>query len=313
MCKVEVCDRKVVAFGMCDPHYRRWRKTGSPGTDAIGRKTGGKPKGRVCSLEGCGKPHKGNGYCHTHNTLFKRNGAPEVLPKRVPSVCAVDGCEKEERGLKGYCEAHLKRIQINGSVGSEPLRPFYPADAVCAVDGCDRPRLARDWCKTHYERWCAGSADAFGEIGQYTEVIAVDGKKNCTGCGRVLPFDQFGKFSQAPDGMTYICFDCTNLLAAKRGRGHAQRAQEVGLDVDAGITEAALRERDGDCCYLCGLEMSFERYRMGNYNPLRASIDHIIPIAKGGTHTWDNVKLACLRCNISKNDSLPEELLDELL
>jgi len=29
-------------------------------------------------------------------------------------------------------------------------------------------------------------------------------------------------------------------------------------------------------------------------------MDHIVPIAVGGTHTWDNVHCACNRCNAKK-------------
>lgn len=32
------------------------------------------------------------------------------------------------------------------------------------------------------------------------------------------------------------------------------------------------------------------------------SIDHIRPLSKGGTHTWDNVQLAHLKCNIKKGN-----------
>lgn len=31
-------------------------------------------------------------------------------------------------------------------------------------------------------------------------------------------------------------------------------------------------------------------------------MDHVIPLARGGWHAMDNVKLACLGCNIRKND-----------
>lgn len=33
------------------------------------------------------------------------------------------------------------------------------------------------------------------------------------------------------------------------------------------------------------------------------SIDHIVPLSKGGTHTTDNLALACLSCNYSKNNT----------
>ncbi|WP_210434349.1 HNH endonuclease [Virgibacillus sp. SK37] len=34
------------------------------------------------------------------------------------------------------------------------------------------------------------------------------------------------------------------------------------------------------------------------------SIEHVIPISKGGTHTWDNVKLAHRKCNNLKSDKV---------
>jgi 5-methylcytosine-specific restriction endonuclease McrA len=36
--------------------------------------------------------------------------------------------------------------------------------------------------------------------------------------------------------------------------------------------------------------------------PDAPTVDHIIPLAKGGTHTWDNVQLAHWSCNSDKRD-----------
>ena len=73
-------------------------------------------------------------------------------------------------------------------------------------------------------------------------------------------------------------------------------------------------ERDGGICYLCGCETSKDDcwhdvngyHVCGDTYPTR---DHVIPIARGGTHTWDNVRLACRRCNSLKNDRTLEEYL----
>lgn len=35
------------------------------------------------------------------------------------------------------------------------------------------------------------------------------------------------------------------------------------------------------------------------------SIDHVVPLSKGGTHTWDNVHLAHKRCNMVKGNKYP--------
>lgn len=38
-----------------------------------------------------------------------------------------------------------------------------------------------------------------------------------------------------------------------------------------------------------------------------ASIDHIIPVSRGGRHSWENVQLAHRRCNHLKGDTPPWE------
>ena len=42
-------------------------------------------------------------------------------------------------------------------------------------------------------------------------------------------------------------------------------------------------------------------FMAGNDYP---TIDHIKPISKGGTHTWDNVQLAHFHCNSIKSDKI---------
>lgn len=41
---------------------------------------------------------------------------------------------------------------------------------------------------------------------------------------------------------------------------------------------------------------------------LFASFEHVIPMARGGSKGWSNIKLAHCRCNLWKRDRLPEEL-----
>ena len=44
-----------------------------------------------------------------------------------------------------------------------------------------------------------------------------------------------------------------------------------------------------------------------------SALDHIIPIARGGTSTPDNLQLLCRRCNIRKSDHAPNEHLDQYM
>ena len=38
------------------------------------------------------------------------------------------------------------------------------------------------------------------------------------------------------------------------------------------------------------------------------SLDHVIPKAKGGEHTWENVVACCRRCNLRKGSRLPADV-----
>jgi len=52
-------------------------------------------------------------------------------------------------------------------------------------------------------------------------------------------------------------------------------------------------------CNICGIDCKIANSE--NYNDLDcATIDHIIPKLKGGTHTYDNVQLLCRNCNNKK-------------
>ena len=44
-----------------------------------------------------------------------------------------------------------------------------------------------------------------------------------------------------------------------------------------------------------------------------SALDHIVPIARGGTSTPDNLQLLCRRCNSRKSDHAPNEHLDQYM
>lgn len=86
---------------------------------------------------------------------------------------------------------------------------------------------------------------------------------------------------------------------------------------DLSITLTKLIKRDKNICHICGCKCNSEDYYYkenifiaGEEYP---SIDHVNPIAKGGTHTWDNVKLAHRGCNSEKRDKLVYVTNDEQL
>ncbi|REH88586.1 HNH endonuclease [Staphylococcus felis] len=72
-------------------------------------------------------------------------------------------------------------------------------------------------------------------------------------------------------------------------------------EVDWNISIKGLIKRDGQKCYLCGNDVIFSENTNDDYYP---SIEHVKPLSKGGTHTWDNVKIAHRKCNWEKGVNL---------
>lgn len=77
--------------------------------------------------------------------------------------------------------------------------------------------------------------------------------------------------------------------------------------IDKDITLEKLYIRDNGVCYLCGDKCNYDDYKLTDKGYFVAglrypSIDHIKALSKGGTHTWDNVKLAHFICNSKKRD-----------
>ena len=71
------------------------------------------------------------------------------------------------------------------------------------------------------------------------------------------------------------------------------------------IDSRLLYARDSGVCHICGKKTDWNdchytdsgRFVCGSAYP---TIDHVTPLAKGGSHTWDNVRIACFLCNCSK-------------
>lgn len=67
------------------------------------------------------------------------------------------------------------------------------------------------------------------------------------------------------------------------------------------ISSLDIYERDGWTCGICIEPMDRDlRYP----DPMSPSLDHIVPLSKGGHHVRDNVQASHLLCNVIKNDTM---------
>ena len=120
--------------------------------------------------------------------------------------------------------------------------------------------------------------------------LLIKNEKQCKNCGEW--------FDQRNTNHTQFCSDrCARKVANKR---HDKRIYRNGKP-DLSITLTKLYARDGGVCQICGRHIDFDCDSNDDRYP---SIDHIIPLSKGGLHTWDNVQLACRVCNYQKSDTI---------
>lgn len=81
-----------------------------------------------------------------------------------------------------------------------------------------------------------------------------------------------------------------------------KQARSESINIDGLIA------RDSGICHICGEPVAKRRKKIrgekwvaGDDYP---TIDHVIPLSRDGSHTWDNVKLAHWKCNVQKGGKL---------
>ncbi len=75
--------------------------------------------------------------------------------------------------------------------------------------------------------------------------------------------------------------------------------------------EAVLR-RDRYTCAYCGAETG-QKHNGRIYTRYDFTVDHVLPVSRGGKNTWGNTVCACATCNQRKADRLPHEAAMKLL
>lgn len=81
---------------------------------------------------------------------------------------------------------------------------------------------------------------------------------------------------------------------AKRNNDRAHRKGIPGSLVWYAVYDKGIAQRWR--CFYCGRPI-WQSY----------TIDHVIPLSKGGPNKISNIVLACVRCNLEKGDTLPEK------
>ncbi len=256
----------------------------------------------VCSASGCSADVfiKKWALCRSHYNRWKYAGD---LNLTRPSVCK--GCGVKPPRVPGrsgpapeYCsracqrESHAAELLVSGryeeSVASRSPSPRRPRATFICVS-CQQEfkavrarRLCSKTCENKYYR----NTDTGHECILDGCVRSVVAKEMCD-----MHYKRWmravGKFPVEPWN--------------ERRKAHSRRRLAIKRGASAAdtFTPVEIYERDSWTCGICAQLIDRDlRYP----NPSSASIDHVLPLSKGGDHTKNNVQAAHLRCNVRKGN-----------
>jgi 5-methylcytosine-specific restriction endonuclease McrA len=116
--------------------------------------------------------------------------------------------------------------------------------------------------------------------------------RTCQECGK-----QYTGETTGGRASVYCSPECHG-EAAKRHRRTAKaarRARKGKAGKVERIDPIKVFDRDNWRCGICGCKT--HKGKRGSYHPRAPELDHIVAIANGGRHSWDNVQCACRECN----------------
>jgi 5-methylcytosine-specific restriction endonuclease McrA len=121
-------------------------------------------------------------------------------------------------------------------------------------------------------------------------------------CGRIATPPKRNRDNPRRIGRATRCDICRQLKEQERNKGRGSsksllRRQVVKKGEKIKIDNLVIR--DGFDCQICGVVLDWSKRGSRKLWP---SLDHIVPITKGGEHTYENCRMVHLGCNASKGN-----------
>ena len=282
-CVVSGCSRQKEKGGYCGKHYQRWRKYGDPAV--IKKQKRYVPPSRACRH--CGKEYVPK-YESKNGPKSKYCSMDCNLAVNTPKMIAVNkerAASREHLNVQCVQCGVLFRRRGVGNPGKfcsqECLNKHHEERLVrrCGVCGGEfKSRGDRDNLYCSVECWLKSSEGV------------------CPACGKDFvgqPHQQYcSKRCQRADWWERKGRDWTrDYVSRRKARVNAVTVEKVSPSV--------VFECDKWMCQICGKPVDPS---LKHPNPLCATMDHIIPISKGGEHSYANLQLAHLSCNSRKSN-----------
>lgn len=254
-------------------------------------------------------------YCSKkcHDTVFRLNHGIKCNPNVEPYHKICECCGKPfstYRQAKITC-SHECAIR-HKKTKNNPIKKICP---ICKAEfktfWDSQKTCGSEICKAEYKRQAHKKRNNNEKAIAYQEKKRAEKKKyrllhtekrECKICGTLF-------YCLDTETIQTCSSDCSKEYKKQKNRAKTDKRLNKNNIIDSDITLEKLYKRDNGICYLCGRICDWSDYLMrgnikicgGNY----PSKDHVIPLARGGKHQWENVRLAHLSCNIAKSDTTP--------
>lgn len=326
-CSINGCEKKHYGRGYCSKHYQRWRTHGNAKT-VLRNKPG------TCKAKGCEKPSQTRTFCFPHYNQWRSGSDLSLLsPSDELFKCSLKGCARllpMPYGEAKLCQRHYTVWQRHGDPRYK--RATVVGVALCSIEGCGKVVRARGWCVGHYTRWERTGSPTTRLRGQ-----VVDGCRICPTCNVDQPLSQWTKGEckscarertrEYRERNPYqrvrverICFNCKKTfmgnnrrtlhcsdecadgtLTMRNWKHMKARQLRTRVAFVEKFDRFEIFERDNWICGICGEKVNRD---LKHPNPLSASLDHIIPISRGGEHSRQNAQCSHWVCNMRKGAKL---------
>jgi DNA-directed RNA polymerase subunit RPC12/RpoP len=249
--------------------------------------------------------------CGTEGEANPRGRAPDRCPQ-----CHRKRTGKTQRRLPPVHDADPNKPC---AACGGPLGPGRRSDAECCSPACytwrhRHPGVARqafralqcEHCGAMFNRQLSGKVAKFcGDrcweayrhrsrpFGEWRKDNPFQPRQfECTSCGQQ-------SWAAGAGPIPRCCEVCDERRSYLRDRKALKvRRARIAATADGTVSRVEVFERDLWVCQLC-LEPVDSELKWPDL--LSASLDHVLPVAKGGKHTYSNVQLAHLMCNIRKS------------
>ena len=237
-------------------------------------------------------------FCQSHGIVLsnEQKEANRITSSGVYSDEQIAGIVNKKwpafEYVSGYTNNHSKFVIRCLCCGSEK-RVVLHSSPVC--DNCEAVRRNESAAAREAKK-LALKLESEKQKEEKRKVAELAKKKKvhpCCVCGQATNRPKF-------------CSDvCANKMRNK-AKEIKRRIRISNALVDNDISIQGLYKRDKGICHICGLVCNWNDYKVrneavicGDWYP---SIDHVVPLSKGGAHAWRNVMLAHRRCNYIKSD-----------